>query len=470
MTEPCLRDYQAEMIAEVRENFRRGLNSQLIVSPTGSGKTIAFSYMAQSASRKGKRVGILCHRVELLAQICAALERFEVDHAVVAPGHLVNRKSLVQVASVFALARRLNVYPQFDLLIIDEAHHAIPGSTWGAVIAANPQAKLLGVTATPERLSGHGLGDFFKTMVLGPSTASLIERGWLSPYRLYAPATCSMDGVHSRMGDFVKAEMEAVVDKPSITGDAVTHYLKLLPNQRALAFCVSIKHATHVAEQFRQAGVVSSHIDGEMDRVERAQKIRDFTAGRIHVLTSCDLISEGFDCPEIDAAILLRPTQSLALYLQQVGRSLRIAPGKRVATLLDHCNNVGRHGLPDDEREWTLEGRATRRKSQSDDAVAIKTCGTCFATVHASKPICPHCGTPFPVKAREVEHVEGDLVEVDPIQARIEKFRAQSAARDEQQLIELGRKRNMKRPELWARHVLRARAEKAARQRALQEG
>lgn len=456
-----IRSYQEAIIQEARGNFRAGVRSQLIVSPTGSGKTIMFSFMAQAAADRGKRVGILCHRVELLGQICASLDKFGVTHGVIAQGYVMDRTLPVQVASVFTLARRLDQYQQFDLLIIDEAHHAIPGSTWDAVIAANPDALLLGVTATPERLSGDGLGLTFKAMVLGPSTASLIQQGWLSPYRLFAPASISTDGVHTSRGDFVRAELAAAADKPAITGDAVAHYSRLARGKRALAFCVGVAHAAHVAEQFRGAGIGAAHIDGGMDRVARATVIRDFTEGRVPVLTSADLVSEGFDVGAIECAILLRPTKSLALYLQQVGRALRIWPGKTEAILLDHAGNAGRHGLPDDEREWSLEGRAGRKaKGEKDDAVAIKTCGQCFATVHAMRTACPHCNWVFPVQARQVEEVAGDLVEVDPEVARRQARIEQGTAKTWGELVEYGRKRGMRHPEIWARHVLRARGQK----------
>ena len=420
-----------------------------------------FSYMAGRAVEKGLRVWILAHRVELLDQISRTLRDFAVPHGMIAPGYIGDRRKPVQVASVFTLARRLDRYEKPDLIIVDEAHHCTTGSTWGQVIAANPQAKLLGVTATPCRLDGAGLGDVFNAMVQGPTMRDLIDLGALSPYRLFAPAGVDLAGVHTRMGDFVRGELAAAVDKPSITGDAVAHYKKLAPGRRAVAFCVSVEHAVHVAESFRAAGISAQAIDGGMDRVLRASVLSEFSRGGIQVITSCDLISEGFDAPAIEAAILLRPTQSLGLYLQQVGRALRTFPGKTEAIILDHAGNVKRHGLPDEERVWSLDGTVRQKKAQKSE-VPVKTCGSCFATVHAAATHCA-CGFEFPVQRREVEHVEGVLQEIDLATAVKMRRQEQGRAQTEAELVALGRSRGMKRPELWARFVIRARQAKQAR-------
>ena len=456
-----LRDYQGTLVERTRANFIVGKRSQLLVLPTGGGKTVCFSYMSGAARSKGLTVWILAHRVELLEQISKTLRDFGISHGMIAPGYIGDRRQQVQVASVFTLARRLDRYEPPDLIIVDEAHHAIGKSTWGTVIKAFPKAKLLGVTATPIRLSGEGLGDLFECMVQGPTVAELIQRKALSPYRLFAPAGVDLSGVHSKMGDFVRGELAQAMNKPSITGDAVSHYQKLARGKRAVAFCVSVEHAEHVAAQFREAGVPAASIDGGMDKVLRQQVLKSFTAGDLRVLTSCDLISEGFDVPAIEVAILLRPTQSLGLYLQQVGRALRTFPGKAEAIILDHAGNVNRHGLPDDDRVWTLEGKLKKRSSKPSE-VPVKTCPKCFATVASAATHCL-CGHEFEVKAREIEHVDGSLEEVDVAAARKAARAEQGRAQSEQDLVAIGRSRGMKRPELWARHVLRARHAKEMR-------
>lgn len=457
-----LRDYQQELIARIRAAFHAH-RRVLLVSPTGSGKTVMFSYLGGRVSIRGKRVAIIVHRDELVDQVCRTLHLFGVPFGIIAGGYMADPRPAVQVASVFTLVRRMERLAGFDLLIVDEAHHAIGRSTWGAVIEHYRDAYVLGVTATPERLSGEGLGETFETMVLGPTTRELIERGALSPYRLFAPSTIRTDDLHTKLGDFVKGELAARADDPKITGDAVAHYRRHLQGAPAVAFCVSVEHAQHVAERFKAAGYTATSIDGKMDKALRRQIVRDFAAGRINVLTSCDLISEGFDCPGMHGAILLRPTQSLALYLQQVGRALRPCERKDDAVVLDHAGNALRHGLPDDERTWTLEGRRSKKKSADVYDPPVKICRKCFLTVTAPAAKCPHCGHPFPVEGRQVEEVDGELVEVDPKVLRAQRKREERNAQTYEELVALGYARGYRYPEKWATYVFEGR--KAARER-----
>jgi len=462
-----LRNYQNKLIEDTRANFIAGKRRQLLVLPTGGGKTVCFSYMAGAAKDKGLRVWILAHRVELLEQISRTLSGFNVEHGMIAAGYPGNWRAQVQVASVFTLARRLDRYQPADLIIVDEAHHAIAASTWGSVIKACPNARLLGVTATPIRLSGEGLNDLFECMVQGPTVKELIDMNALSPYRLFAPAGVDLSGVHTKMGDFVRSELVDAMNKRSITGDAVSHYQRLAPGKRAICFCCSIEHAENVAAQFREAGITAASIDGSMDKVLRQQVLASFSSGDILVLTSCDLVSEGFDVPAIEVAILLRPTKSLGLYLQQVGRALRIFPGKDEAIILDHANAVRTHGFPDDDRDWSLLG-SEKRKNTKKSETPVKSCPVCFATVPSAVTDC-QCGHHFEPVAREIEEVEGDLVEMtkearDQLREQAIKQRKmeQGRSQTEADLIRIGYARGMKRPELWARHVLRARAAKEA--------
>ena len=465
-----LRNYQDDLVKNARANFIAGKRRQLLVLPTGGGKTVCFSYMAGAAKSKGLRVWILAHRVELLEQISRTLTSFNVDHAMIAAGYPGNRHAQVQVASVFTLARRLDRYDPADLIIVDEAHHAIAASTWGNVIKACPNARLLGVTATPVRLSGEGLNDLFECMVQGPTVKELIDMKALSPYRLFAPAGVDLSGVHTKMGDFVRSELVEAMNKRSITGDAVAHYKRLAPGKRAICFCCSVEHAENVAAQFREAGITAASIDGSMDKVLRQQVLASFSSGDILVLTSCDLVSEGFDVPAIEVAILLRPTKSLGLYLQQVGRALRIFPGKDEAIILDHANAVRTHGFPDDDRAWSLQG-SEKRKNAKKSEVPVKGCPVCFATVPSAVTHCS-CGHEFQVVAREIEEVEGDLVEMTPearaqLREKAIKQRKQEQGRSQtfEDLVRIGKARGMKRAELWAKHVLRARAAKEAQKR-----
>ena len=460
-----LRPYQSDCIAGLRGAFRDGFHSPLLVSPTGSGKTVMFSFMTGRLIESGKRIVLLCHREELIEQISRTLTAFNVAHGIISAGSGYDRRQMAHVASVFTLARRLDRVEVPDYVIVDEAHHGVAGSTWGKVLAywreKNPKLRVIGVTATPERLSGEGLGETFDTMILGPTTRELIDLGALAPYRLFAPRQAvDLSGIKRQGGDFARGEVAAAVDKPAITGDAVGHYRRLCDGAPAVAFCVSVEHAENTAEQFRSVGYRAMSIDGKMDRQLRRSIIADFGRGAINVLTSCDLISEGFDVPGIVAGILLRPTWSLSLYLQQVGRALRPKPGGGSAVILDHVGNSTRHGMPDDDREWSLIGRDGARKTKAAEA-ACRQCEQCYAVSPAAAAKCRECGTLFPVKAREVEVVEGELSEVEVARMKREAARAQGSAETVEALIDLGRLRGYKNPHAWANHVWNARQRRA---------
>lgn len=461
-----LRDYQDALVGNVRQSFASGNRSPLMVLSTGGGKTVIFCYITQRAQARGKRVYILVHRNELHEQVSDTLGNFEVDHGIIAAGRTMNRRALTQVASVFTIARRLERVPVPDLVIADEAHHAIGGSTWGKCIAhwreQNERLQILGVTATPERLSGEGLGETFDDMVLGPTTGELIESGALCRYRLFAPSMIDTAGMHLRAGDFVRGEAQAAASKPAIVGNAIEHYAKYLNGAPAVCFCVSVEHAEMMADRFRAAGFRSVSIDGTMERGLRRHVIADLRRGALNVITSCDVISEGLDVPGLHGAILLRPTWSLALHLQQIGRVLRPADGKQAAIVLDHVGNTRRLGLPDDPRNWTLAGNATGRREAGEN-VAIRQCEACFAVSPAAAQKCRECGYVFPLKPRTVDETEGELSEVEIARMKREAKTAQAQAGDYETLVALGRMRGYKSPEGWAKHLLAARAQKQAR-------
>ena len=447
-----LRYYQEDAVSAVRESFRIGNRRTLLVLPTGGGKTMIFSYIAAGIARNNKRVLIIAHRRELLRQISKALSMFGVKHAIMAGGARGIPTANVVVASVFTLANRLKHFPAPDLIIGDESHHLTPDSTWGKVVQAFPKARVLGVTATPERLDGKGLGLLFDDMVVGPSVAELTEQGFLSPAEVYAPSKPELASVRTRMGDYVKSELEGAMDKPSVTGSAVAHYQKLANGKKAIAFCVSVKHAEDVAQEFRQAGYRAHQIDGGMTVAERDRILKEFEAGRIEVLTSCDLVSEGFDLPAVEVVILLRPTKSLSLYLQQVGRGIRIAPGKSSTIVLDHANNTAVHGFIDEHREWVLTADSARKKS-GEVAAIVRTCPACFS-MHRPTPVCPKCGHVYEIKARKIEQKEGELVQISRAEEAQKVATEQDIDRRYNILSAIARKRGYNHPEKWAYNVI----------------
>jgi superfamily II DNA or RNA helicase len=448
-----LRDYQESAVQAVRDSFRSGHKHTLLVSPTGSGKTVIFSYIAAGMARNNKRILIVAHRRELLKQISAALKKVGVAHAVMAGGYRGVPTANVVVASVFTLVKRIKGMQPFDLIIGDEAHHFTPDSSWGKVVIGFPRARVLGVTATPERLDGKGLGQMFDDMVMGPTVAELTAQGFLSHAIVYAPSAPDLNGVGTRMGDYVQKQLEEAMVKTVITGSAVKHYGKYAPGKKAIAFCVSVRHAKDVAAEFREAGYTASHIDGGMNEEERDGVLKAFEEGRVQVLTSCDLVSEGFDLPAVEVAILLRPTKSLGLYLQQCGRAIRPHPDKEKTIILDHAGNTARHGFIDDDREWTLADGFVQGRGKGDKAETVRTCTACFA-MHKPSPTCPVCGYVYPVKPRMVKHIDGDLV-VTSRDGEQDMTTAEGVLQNKfKVLTSVGRKRGYKNPTLWAYNVI----------------
>jgi superfamily II DNA or RNA helicase len=460
-----LRPYQAEAIQRIRTAFSNGAKSPLYVLPTGGGKTVIFSAIAESSLRRGKRVLIIAHRVELVDQIVRALKEFGVEPDVVASGY-GRRPSktcdAVAVASVQTLVNRMESLPPPSLIVCDEAHHCAAGNTWSQVLRGYADAKVLGVSATPVRLDGRGLGAHFDQLIVGPSVSELVTQGYLAQPRVFAPPTVDTSGLHIRMGEYRIGESEALMDKPSITGDAITHYRRHAADKPALVFCTSVKHADNVAQDFRAGGISAIALNGSTDPKIRRMAVEDFRRGAIRVLASCDLFSEGFDVPGVHVGIMLRPTASEGLHRQQCGRILRTAPGKTHALILDHVGNSQRFGLPHEDRQWTLTDDIAKKK-QNKPALQARVCPKCWAASPARALVCVDCGHVFEIKPRQdIEEREGDLKEVKPLTPeevdRREWRKKQGRAQSLEQLEAFGRSRGY--APGWARHIMEGREAK----------
>lgn len=454
-----LRDYQRETMDALRLSMRTHRRS-LLVSPTGSGKTVMFVFMASRAAARGNQVLILVHRMEIMEQISKTLNDFGIEHAVNEPWN----NAAVHLMMVIKAGKRVNDIPIPDLIIIDEAHHATKSSSYAHILDAHPEAKVVGVTATPERLDGAGLCDSFDTIVEGPSVGELIGLEWLSDFRLLVPTTLDTSKASSRGGDYVRSQLAELTEQSGIVGDAVKHYLKLCPKSRAIAFCVHRQHARSVCERFVAAGVAAEVLDGSAElRNERSAIVNRFRTSRTKVLVTVDLISEGFDIPAAEVAILLRKTKSLSLYLQQVGRVLRPSPNKKHAIILDHVGNSLVHGFPDDDREWSLDARKRRRKKDSCQSTeSVHVCVSCFSAYDPRKSaVCPWCG--HQREQRKVVESDGELVEATKTKRAFthkEFLRRQARSRTVEEITELAKKQGYRRPHLYARAVMRKRMEK----------
>lgn len=274
------------------------------------------------------------------------------------------------------------------------------------------------MTATPCRTDGTGLGDVFNSIVIGSSIQELTDLGYLVRPRIFIPPNnLQLNNIKTTAGDYNKKELEQEVNKSTITGNAVEHYRMLCDGVPAVVFCVSVKHSIDVANEFKSAGYIAESIDGSMQQKDIDRILNGLGNGSIKIVTSCDLISEGTDIPNIGCAILLRPTQSESLYLQQVGRALRTCEGKDSCVILDHVGNVTKHGHPLADREWSLQGKdKKRKKKESEPDLKFKVCKKCYFVHNDSK--CPACGAEIETKVRKLTKLDGLLVELEKIEKK----------------------------------------------------
>lgn len=451
-----LRPYQTALIDDARALMNQGVRSILIQAATGAGKTALTAHMLKTAASKGMKAWFVVHRIELLEQSVDAFVKVGCNVGIISSKHQSNTLLPIQVCGVQTLVNRMQSMPMPQLVVYDECHH-MRAATWERVRAHTASAFTVGLTATPCRLDGKGLGTHFSTMISGPSVEWLMANGYLANYKLFAPQGFDTTGLRKSMGEYVRSETEARIDKPSIVGDVVSHYKKYAAGTQAIAFAVTVKHSKHLRDAFIAAGIIAEHLDGETPQKERYEIMARFRAGTIKVLTNVELFGEGLDVPGIQTVILARPTASFSWYRQMVGRGLRPAPGKTHAIIIDAVRNCERHGLPDDPAEFSLKDGLIKNKKEGP---SVRICRNCFAANESKEKVCTQCGAPLISKdgpKREVKTVSGELTEVDLNALRMQRKKEQATAQTEADLIELGKERGYKRPHLWARHVIRAR-------------
>ena len=444
-----LRPYQTQLLDQIRQSMRSH-RRVCAVMPTGAGKSVVIAAIIHAAAAKGRRVLLLAHRRRLINQLSRTVGSWGIEHDVIVPGRH-QRGYAIAVGSVQTVVRRLDKLLPPDLIIIDEAHHLTRDNQWGQVVGHWPNAYLIGKTASPQRLDGRGLGEVFDDLVIGPTPQWLTDEGFLARARIFCPPT-AMDTSKLRKvrGEFDMREAAAALEQAKIHGDAVEHYLKIVAPGTALVSCVSVEFADAMAARFNAAGITAKAITGGCSEDDQEQIFDNLGKGIIKVVTYCEMLSEGVDVPSINAAILLRPTASVTMYLQQVGRCLRPKADGSAAIILDHVGNVERHGLPTEERNWTLEGRDKRKR---DAAPSVRMCPRCFAANATTAQVCSECGHEFTTEARELPETAGELVEIT---AELRRKRAEvGGARSMEDLLRLERQRGYKPG--WAKHIMAAR-------------
>lgn len=390
-----LRPYQSELIDNIRASVRGGNKSVVAVLGCGGGKSVIQGSIAKSSTDRENRVLFLVHRKELCQQIANTFNSLGVD------------MSLCDVSMVQTVSRRLGNLPDYDLIITDEAHHST-AKTYTKIYDYYSHVTRLGFTATPIRLNKGGLGEVYSDLITSVSTKWLIENHYLAPYKYYSVKLADTSGLHTVAGEFKQDEVAELMQNSEIYGDTVKQWKRLAEGKKTIVYCASVEAAKMTAERFSAEGYRSIAIDGKTPQGERDEAMRAFREGEVRILCNCELFGEGLDVPDCECVVLLRPTQSLTLFIQQSMRSMRYMPNK-TAIIIDHVGNCYRHGLPDDEREWSLEP-----KHKQENIVKIRECKTCFAVYPPTKTKCPYCGAEATHEIRKTDKktVEVDLVEI----------------------------------------------------------
>ena len=452
--------HQEKLNNDCRQKLIEGFKYPLIQGATGIGKSVCAADQILKSQKKGKKSLFIVPRKQLVEQMADTFENFGIRFSYIAAGKPFNPYAQTHICSAMTLVNRLETVTP-DVVFIDEAH--IGGGSLDKIIQ---HYKALGayfvfLSATPKRLDGRGLGMWADCMVQGPTIRWLIDNKFLSDYRLFAPSSPDLTGIRSLAGDYDKhALSERMEGDRVLVGDAVTHYRKLAYGKLCVAFCASIRHSQIVAQSFNDAGIPAMHMDGETPMDERRKIIRAFAARELLVLSNVEIMTTGFDLSAaagvdvtVEAITDLRPTKSLALQLQKWGRGLR--KKDQPCIIMDHAGNAAYHGLPCSDRVWSLED-SKKKKKIAERTPPTKQCEACFC-IHAPAPSCPECGNVYETKSREIDEIDGELQEISKEQAVLERKREQGRAQTLEELIALGKRRNMKYPAQWAAKVLAGR-------------
>lgn len=439
-----LRDYQQELYRGTVEAFKQGFHRPLVVAPCGAGKSYLFAEMIR---RTNGEVLVLTHRQELKQQH----EKLFQDQGI----------TNARVSMILTEANRLGKYPTPALIVTDEAHLSRSNSWMNVIQHYNTWT--VGFTATPVRLDGKPLGDIFDRMVEGVDVRWLIDHQRLAPYEYYAPAVVGTDGLRKVAGDYVASDLEKLMNERAIYGNVIDSYKRFANEERSICYCVSVEHARATARAFVEAGISAEFLSADVPTKRRQEILSAFRAGVFSILCNVGIISEGVSIDEVTCCMLLRPTESVALGIQQMMRCMRYLPNK-TAKIIDFVGNYTRVGLPDDDREWSLERSLRPRRQLNDEGdFYIRSCPKCFMTFQTA-PVCPYCGAEYPLSPREIKaHEDIELqritaeemarIEQEKKRARQEQGRADSF----EELVKLGKQRGYKNPAFWAAQVMRGR-------------
>lgn len=420
-----LHPHQAKINREVMRHRSEGADSCLIQSATGSGKTILAMDLLRRALAHDQPAVFMAARRELISQPAEKLEtmmgmRWGHEFGIMMAGEMRTRAP-IQIVSKDTLVSWMKKHdgldlPEAKLVIVDEAHGSL-APTWIKIIDEYIKrgAYVVGLTATPDRSDGRGLGEIYDHMVQGPSVQWLIDNGYLVPGSYFGTRSVpDLASVTIRKGDYAPGELEETVNTKVIVADVVQTWLRLASDRRTVVFAAGIKHSIHLAEQFQASGINAAHISGKTPSGERDAIISRFRSGKIQVLCNCEVLTMGFDSPETDCVVMARPTKSKVVFLQMAGRGLRTAEGKDDCLFLDHAGNVAQNGFPEDPVAWSLDGimaedAASTSEAKEAQPITCQECQTIFKVEDRGGAKCPNCGWVPADRGRNVNVIEGEL-------------------------------------------------------------
>lgn len=440
-----LRDYQQELYQKTWEAFCRGYKRPLVVAPCGAGKSYLFAEMIRES--RGEAL-VLTHRRELLEQHQQLLADLGITNA--------------RVAMILTEANRLGQYPTPALIVTDEAHLSRSNS-WMKVLEYY-DTYTVGFTATPVRLDGKPLGDIYDTLIEGVDTQWLIEHNRLAPFEYYAPVAADTGGLRTVAGDYVIADLEQLMCERAIYGNVIDSYSRLASGERTIAYCVSVKHARETADAFNSAGVRAEYLSAGTSESRRRRILDDFRAGTTRVLCNVGIISEGISIDEVSCCLLLRPTESLALYWQQAMRCMRYLPGK-TAKIIDCVGNYTRNPIPGSIVDWNLEKKLDKKPCLNlDGDFYVRVCQKCYKTFKTA-PVCPYCGAEYQLAPREIKaHEEIKLARISVEEAEKVARKKEAMHREVQrartypELARIARERGYSQG--WVYNMMKARSRK----------
>lgn len=394
-----LRPYQEKAKQDIRAAFRFGKRRVVLCMPTGAGKTVTFADMVGNAISNGSRAMILCDRKELIGQAGDKIGDLGLNPTIIAPGHRQVQNNCY-LASVDTLRRR--ELPEIDLLIVDEAHKQSFDKVLNRYIEAfNPY--VIGATATPLRTGNQNcLSEIYDDIIEPVTISDLLDSNFLVPARTFA-AREDFTQVKKRGADFDNGALFDKFNTPTLYDGVFDNWNKFAPDSKTICFNVNVEHSKIMTQKARDLGIAAAHIDGKTPDAQRRAILRDFKRGEFLWLNNCGVLTTGFDEPSIKTVIKNRATMSLSLNLQMDGRGSRLFDGKKEFNIIDQGANVYRHGLWEEDREWSL---FKKKKRDGDGVAPVKLCECCGMINHASARVCKECQTPFPIKEKKLERAE----------------------------------------------------------------